>query len=479
MKHTRIATLLAAGLTAVGAGAQTGDPQLRLSAALAAVPDERPLPAEPLAWTADAARWQPGSPACDVPPALRWDRLTLGDALSRALCLDPGWRRSLADLAEQSAGVDLSDRQRGPRWSANAEYSAARNFNSSGQSGRTLSASLGLNWVLFDFGQRSASLQAARQTLAAAMAGQQQSALDAVRELVRRYGAAVLAAAALDASREAEASAQQTAAAAQARHQAQVGNQIDRLQAQTALAQATLERVRADGAWADARGQLALALGAGIEQPLRLADWQWWAEQRAPLPDLGQLRQEALRQHPRLRAIRAQIDALQARLEATRAENKGSLSLSASGGQSRNWGAAGAGQIPSANAAVVLNIPLFNGREADALARQVQAQIEAREAEQEALRRELDGQLWQAHQALQTSGQGLLATEQLLTSSTATFRVAQGRYKAGVGSMQDLLSAQSGLADARRQRVAALVEQLNAQTQLAVATGRIGPVASR
>lgn len=455
---------------------QTPEPRLRLSAALAQAPVVQPEPETATHWAHEAHRWQPSTSTCTDRQPPRWDRLTLDDALAHTLCQSPSLRRALADVAEQSAGVDIGEIASRPRWSASAEYSGARNFNSFGSSGRTLSASLGLSWVLFDFGQRSASLQAARQTLAAALAAQDNTLLDAVRELVRLYGEGVVAAAALEASQEAEASAEQTSAAALARYQAQVGNQIDRLQAQTALAQATLERVRAQSAWETARGQLALALGGDIAQPLRLADWETWALQRLPAPDLQTLRQEARLQHPRLRSTQAQIDALRARLEAVQAEGKGSVSLSASGGGSRNWGAAGNGNIPTANAAVVASIPLFNGRESDAQARQVLAQIAAREAEREAVQRDIDNQLWQAHQAWRTSQQSLQASERLLESAAATHRVAQGRYKAGVGSMQDLLSTQSVLADARRQRVGALVEQLTAQTQLSLAVGRTSPL---
>ncbi len=464
-------------LVALGqAHSQTPEPRLRLSAALAQAPVVQPEPETSTHWAHAAQRWQPGTSTCTNRQPPRWDRLTLDDALAHTLCQSPSLRQALADVAEQSAGVDIGEIASRPRWSASAEYSGARNFNSFGSSGRTLSASLGLSWVLFDFGQRSASLQAARQTLAAALTAQDNTVLDAVRELVRLYGEGVVAAAALEASQEAEASAEQTAAAALARYQAQVGNQIDRLQAQTALAQATLERVRAQSAWETARGQLALALGGDIAQPLRLADWETWALQRLPAPDLQTLRQEARLQHPLLRSTQAQIDALRARLEAVQAEGKGSVSLSASGGGSRNWGAAGNGNIPTANAAVVASIPLFNGRESDAQARQVLAQIAAREAEREAVKRDIDNQLWQAHQAWRTSQQSLQSSERLLESATATHRVAQGRYKAGVGSMQDLLSAQSILADARRQRVGALVEQLTAQTQLSLAVGRTSPL---
>lgn len=463
----------------LSAQAQSIEPRLRLSAALAQAPSATHAPNPAEHWTEGADRWQPGNNACSGLTEPRWDRLTLGDALARNLCRSPTLRQALADVAEQSAGVTLGEIALGPRWTASAGYSGARNFNSSGNSGRSLEASLGLSWVLFDFGQRSANLQAARQTLAAAMAGQSNTLLDAVRELLRLYGEAVVAAASLEASQEAESSADLTAAAAQARYLAQVGNQIDRLQAQTAHAQATLDRVRAQSAWENARSRLALALGADIAQPLRLVDWTSWAMQAQDAPDLDALRREARANHPRLLAAQAQIEALRARLDAIKAEGHGSVSLNASGGVSRNWGAAGSGNVPTANAAVVATVPIFNGRETDAQVRQVLAQIDSREAEREASMREVDSELWQAHLALMTSLQSVQASDMLHASALSAFGVAEGRYKAGVGSVLELLNAQTALADARRQRASAQVERLTAQTQLSLATGRIGPLRVR
>lgn len=467
--------LLLAGLAAASALAQAGEPVLRLSRSLAQPPAptaEDTAPAGP--WTQEAPRWQPGGDACAGGQPVPWERLTLGDALARTLCQSPALRQAIAEVTAQSAGVELGEVARWPNWNASVEYSSARNFNSSGSSGRTLTASVGLSWALFDFGQRSANLREARLGLAAALATQGNTLLDAVRDLLRLYGEAVVASSALEATIEAEATATRTAAAAQARYEAQVGNQIDRLQAQTALAQATLERVRAQSAWETARGNLALALGGDIEQPLQLAEWSAWTRPARDLPELSALRREARAQHPRLRAAQARIDGLSARLEAVKAQDRGSVSVNASGGSSRNWGAAGSGNIPTANAAIVANVPLFNGRESQARQTQVVAQKAQEEATLETARREVDSQLWQAYQALQTSRQSLVASERLLAAADAAYRVAQGRYRAGVGSILELLNAQSALADARRQRVAAQVGQLTARTELGLAAGRTG-----
>lgn len=436
------------------------------------------------------AHWASQSPGLtpDQGPCARaanptWAALSMDEALAISLCKSPALRQALASVAEQSAGVALAENAKRPTWSASLGANGARNFIAGATNTRSVDANVNMGWVLFDFGRSDAQLTEARQTLAAALSSQGNTLLDAVRDVVALYGDAVVADAALKAATEAERTAELTTAAAQARYDAQVGTQLDRLQSQTALAQATLARVRAAGAWDIARGKLALALGADIAQPLQTTLWEPWGV--APSEEAGgidALRAEAHAHHPKLRSARAQISALQARLASVQASGRGSVSLAANVGQASNWGANGTtttvSNVPSTSLGVTASFPLFNGMETDAQLAQVGAQMAAKEAELEALQREVAAALWQAHRALITSAQSVQASERLLAAATGTFEVAQGRYKAGVGSLVDLLSAQSALADGRRQQVAALVEKLTARTALTLATGRMG-VASK
>ncbi len=438
-----------------------------------------PVATEPTVhWASQARRWIPGQSPCDRLDQPAWDRLSLSDALALSLCQSPTLRQALANVAEQSAGVTLAETAKRPAWDASLGGSAARNFITGATNTRSIDTSLNLTWVLFDFGRSDANLTQARQALAAALATQSNTLLDSVRELLQLYGEAVVADAAMGAAQEAETTAALTADAAQARYDAEVGNQIDRLQAQTALAQATLAKVRAESDWENARGKLALALGADITQPLRLVNWEPWSQTGVAQPDLAVLREEARAQHPRLRAARAQLDALQAQLASVKAAGRGNVAFAANAGHASNWGNNGTtttvSNVPSAGLSLTATIPLFNGRESDAQQAQVLAQSNAQEAELKAIERDVDAQLWQAHRALITSAKSVDASERLLTAAKSTQEVAQGRYKAGVGSMVDLLAAQAALADARRQRVAALVDKLTAQTQLSLAAGRLG-----
>lgn len=470
--------ILVAGAWAQQAAADDGA-QLQLATQLERVPQlleptDSQRPSAPHAWTQQAERWLPGSDACGEASSVPWDHLSLDAALSHTLCRSPAMRSALAEVWSQSAGVELAKVNRRPRYSGNASYDASRNFNSSGNLGRTFVAQIGLSWTLFDFGQRSANLREARAQLAAALASQDQALLDAVRQLLEQYGQAVVAQVALEAAEQEQRTAEQTFAAAEARYRAQVGSQIDRLQSQTALEQARLAYAQAASAWQAARADLVLSLGGEVTQDIYLAEWQRWASAEAAEPDFAVLRQEALRQHPRMLALTHQIDGLNARLKSVRASNKGELTLGANAGTSRNWGSAGVGSIPMGSINLNYSLPLFNGREQRANQTQVVAQRSGTEAELEAAGREVSSALWQAVQGLKTSNQSLQASARLLDSAERAYLVAEGRYRAGVGSMLELLTAQASFADARKQRAEAQVGMLTARTQLSLAAGRIG-----
>jgi outer membrane protein len=69
---------------------------------------------------------------------------------------------------------------------------------------------------------------------------------------------------------EAETAAKENFLAADARYKAGAGALADKLQAQTNYAQATLDRVRADGEWKGARGALAIAIGVPADTAIEI-----------------------------------------------------------------------------------------------------------------------------------------------------------------------------------------------------------------
>jgi outer membrane protein TolC len=81
--------------------------------------------------------------------------------------------------------------------------------------------------------------------------------------------------------------------------------------------------------------------------------------------------------------------------------------------------------------------------------------------------------VWNAYQNLITATQSLRTTADLLNSAEQSERVALGRYQAGVGSILDVLNAQSALASARQQRIQSTFDWNVSRATLAQAMGNL------
>ena len=446
--------------------------RLRMDSALATS-----APAEPERPGLDQADLpMPGSVSCRALTPQTLSRLTLLAAIEHVMCKSPALNQALLLVDEQQAGVDLARSAFRPRISASAEFSAngiPSNNSGAGFLSSSFTGSLGLTWVLYDSGVRSATVEQTRQVLGSARAGQHTAALNAVNDALRLYVEAATAWARLDALRETEAVARQSVEAAQAKHEAQVASLAEKLQALTALAQATLDRVRAEGVWETARGLLALAMGFPVNETLELAPIHAafpGSSTRGPMSDWID---SAKRDHPRLRGGRADVLALKSRLDSIRAEDKGSVSLSMGSGSSRDLSTPGTRFQQSVSGYVIASVPIFNGAEQQAREGQVLAQIASREAALSQIERDIESELWRNAKLLETETQNFEAAKLLLYAATQSYQITFGRYKAGVGSILELIGTQAALSTARAQLAQAQLAHVQARLRLEVASGNL------
>ena len=63
-----------------------------------------------------------------------------------------------------------------------------------------------------------------------------------------------------------------------------------------------------------------------------------------------------------------------------------------------------------------------------------------------------------AYQNMLTNAQTFEASNDLVSSAEESYKIALGRYKAGVGSILELLNAQSALADAKKTKIGTLYD---------------------
>ncbi|MES2401528.1 MAG: TolC family protein [Pseudomonadota bacterium] len=419
---------------------------------------------------------EPGSVSCREISSQMLKRLTLLDTVKHVLCKTPLYNQAILLVDEQQAGVDLAKSAYRPRVSANAELATNRipvSNSGSGSLSASGTGSLGISWVLFDSGVRAANLEQSRQTLSSARAAQQNAALNTINEALRLYVEAAAAFSRLEALRETETVARQSLQVAQAKYDAQVASLSEKLQTQTALAQATLDRVRGEGVWETARGVLAVGMGFPVATDLELAPLL----EAFPVSGSRRFDMEWLesvkRDHPRLRAARADVLALSSRLESVRAEDGVNVSLALGAGSTRDFSARGGRFDSSVSGSVVASIPLFNSAEQQAREGQILAQIGSRKQAILQAEREVESDLWRNLKLLESEIQNLDAANVLLSSAIQSYRITLGRYKAGVGSILELIATQISLASARSQFAQARISQAQARLRLEVAAGRI------
>ncbi|MDD5675945.1 MAG: TolC family protein, partial [Chitinivibrionales bacterium] len=124
-------------------------------------------------------------------------------------------------------------------------------------------------------------------------------------------------------------------------------------------------------------------------------------------------------------------------------------------------------------AAVGITVPIFSGfsHHFDVLA--ARAQADAARAAGENMQDLITLQVWTSYYSLETADQRVRTAGDLLKSASQNYDVAFGRYKAGVGNILNLLTAQAALQNARAQQVSANADWWLALAQLAHDTGKL------
>lgn len=396
--------------------------------------------------------------------------LNLPQVVDGALCNNPKTREVWANARYQAAQVGVAKSAYLPSLTGTLAASRSRTeMSGSSVSTDQRSASLGLSWLLYDFGGRAAGLDSAKALLDAANATQDSTVQTVWLAAVQAFYGVQAKQAALDAAKDSEAAAEKSYLAAQARYQAGVATPADSLQAKTAWSQAMLNRISAEGALHTAEGALANVLGLDANKPVRVEPAATSVPRQRMASDMTALIDQVRRERPDLRAAEAQFKSAQANVTVARAAGRPSLSLTAN---SNGVDTQGSPFTRGNTVGVNLTIPLFSGFSTNYRIRAAEAQADAKSAQLDALRLQVGLDVWNAWQNLTTATQSLTATDDLYASAQQADQVALGRYKAGMGTILDVLNAQSALASARQQKVQAVYNWNISRASLAQAMGQ-------
>ncbi len=337
-----------------------------------------------------------------------------------------------------------------------------------------------VSWLLLDLGGRAADIAEARESLIAADFSHNQQIQDVILDVAQAFYQYVSARALRDAANADLEGARTNLEAAEHRHQAGLATIADVLQAKTALSTAQLALQTAEGDMNVIRGALATAMNLPAELPVEAAPLDEEVPVVAASQGILQELDHALENRPELQAARAAARAAAQRIAQERAAGLPSLTL---GGNANRIFYRGLDRDPANNYSALLQVrvPLFAGFEHRYNVEKARAEAAAEEARAEALANDVRLQVWTSYYDLQTAAQRYATAQDLLAAAEESTKVAAGRYQEGVGSILDLLSAQSTLANARAQKILARADWLLSLTHLAHDSGTLatsGPLTS-
>jgi outer membrane protein len=417
----------------------------------------------------------------DIAP--RVQHLTLPDVVDIALSNNPLTRESYAQARAAGATIGAAYGRYLPQLTASG-FATREGSTSSGTSAstgggvvrgggfHTLEQGTGsVSWLLFDFGEVSAFNYAKEAAFAASFNHNYtlQTVILTVEQAYFNYNAAK---AVRDADAETVREDSTNLAAAQARHDAGVATIADVLQAQTTLSQVMLTFETDQGTVQTTRGSLAVSMGFPATLPYDITPEPPTMPTDSVTEAVDTLVQQAVRSRPDLAAFRAQARQAQANVGVIRGQGLPSLTLSGNATRT-NF------DTPSLNgntyqASIGISIPVFQGFTNSYNILQAKELAKASAANAEFQRDQIVYQVFTSYYNLRTASARVKSSDDLLASAQASYDVEIGKYKQGVGSILDVLTAQAALASARSQHAGARWTFVSTLAQLSHDVGVIG-----
>lgn len=407
--------------------------------------------------------------ALGTPPAVAAGKdLMLADIVDIALRNSPETKLSWARARSAADAYGASQGSLYPQLSAALGITRQLSSPTPGrpaQERAQFGPSLNLGYTVLDFGGRSGSIDVARQTAIAAALSHNAAVSNTILHVETAAFAYLSTRAQRDAARVALDEANRSLDAANERQRVGLATIADVLQARTARSQAELELQTLEGTLLVTRGGLAVAMGLPANSELEVPDVPVSDSVHSVAESIDSLIEVAVRDRPELATARAQAAAAQSQIRVARSATLPNLALSAAGASNGSNVSGYSG--PSYSLNVGVQIPVFSGFSKQYDQQAAAEQYRAAMAEAAATKQQVVQEVFTAYYTLRTSIGRVQTSRDLLISATQSETVARQRYREGVGSIVDLLIAQSALANARAQAVDARWQWRSSLAQLA------------
>ena len=406
---------------------------------------------------------------------------TLSELVNVAEQNNPDTRVAWENAKARAADVGIAESTLYPTLAAAALAGTSRNDIFFGpifqrQTVETFSPVFILDYIIFDL-QRSQEIAISKSNLLAANFQFNDTHRKVIFQVMQTYYRLLDSKGQEDAAEANLKNAQTVQQAAEARLQNGLATLPDVLEARSAEAQADYDLQAAIGATEIAHGDLATALAVSPT-----IQFQVESIQNIKMPDsiadsVETSIDKALAQRPDLMQQITQLRAAGAEVKAARRAYAPKLSVDGQAGLSHSYGQQE--QLPGVysptqetwNAQLSLTWTIFDGLARENRLARAQADQKQAAAAVDAIRDQVENQVWSAYSTARTALRQQKAAAALLESATESYNAALESYNYGVRSQIDVVSAQRTLAGARTADVTARTQLLTGLAALAYQTG--------
>lgn len=385
-----------------------------------------------------------------------------------------------------------------PQLTASVVGGYQRNHNNDSTAGLDVSgdttadgvvSALSIQWLLFDFGERSAVLNAAKQASVIANIAFTAAHQQVIHAVSLGYYAEAAAQARVETAARSLSNAQTVQTAAEERYAHGVGTVVEVAQARQATAQAQLLQVQAEGGAQDAYLALISAMGISPLTHIKIADIPEHKLPNSASDSVEHIVADALGRRPDVLAAYAGQRASEENVRAARAEFLPKVFLSATGAYNNSHlnvtaiPSIGQQSLPTDNltgnrlGATIfagITVPVYDGGFRAAVLEQARARADKARIALTHTREEAVRQIVVAENGLRTSLSARSASTVLTAAAETTFEAALTAYRNGVGSITEVTVAESQLLWAKNASTDAYSAALSAAATMALAVGALG-----
>ena len=337
---------------------------------------------------------------------------------------------------------------------------------------------LTMKWLLFDFGQRDATVSAAREGLLIANVAFNATHQRVVFGVSQNFYAYNLARESVKVAESALETAKTVDAAVEARVDNGLATQPELLQAQQQLAQAQFTLEKARGSERDAFVDLMNAIGLSPSVRIRITESFAGSVQIDLETPLVSLVMRALSQRPDLVVSLAKVRAAEDKIKAIKASYFPKIAALANVGYGEERISLGSNTIdssaPTFGGGLALQLDVFDGFLRDRSLEAARAELQAASAQLEQTRDEAVRQVWKSYTDLRTAIRSRAAAAALLKSSQSAYDAVLASFKLGFSTYTDVVTNETKLTSARNSAFETQSAIHQAATALAYAMGELG-----